>query len=95
MALASIADATKECRETFKKCLDQPYEYPRTENDVARLYSNFERWASSLSVDQMGLLSLDAMLNTDTTTRKKLVDLLLPVARHLRKGADSFSIRDD
>jgi hypothetical protein len=88
MALDSIADAAKECREAFGKYLEQPY--PGTEKDVTRLHSNFERWASSLSVGRMGLLSLDAVLNTDTTTRKKLVDLLLLIARHLRQGADSL-----
>ncbi|KAL2833780.1 hypothetical protein BDW59DRAFT_138169 [Aspergillus cavernicola] len=87
MALDSIADAANDCREAFGKYLEQPY--PGTEKDVTRLHSNFEKWASLLSVGQTGLLSLDRILETNTTTRKRLVDLLLLIARHLRQAYET------
>lgn len=93
-AMDSIANATSECREAFQKYLKEPY--PGTESDVARLFVNFERWSTSLSVDRnwpsstlRGILSLDTLLSTDAMTKKKLTELLLLIAKHIRQGADS------
>ncbi|KAF3056662.1 hypothetical protein CFAM422_012735 [Trichoderma lentiforme] len=90
----SIANATSECREAFQKYLKEPY--PGTESDVARLFVNFERWSTSLSVDRnwpsptlRRILSLDTLLSTDAMTKRKLTDLLLLIAKHIRQASEA------
>ncbi|OPB36066.1 hypothetical protein A0O28_0112320 [Trichoderma guizhouense] len=90
----SIANATSECREAFQKYLKEPY--PGTESDVARLFINFERWSTSLSVDRnwpsptlRRTLSLDTLLSTDAMTKRKLTDLLLLIAKHIRQASEA------
>lgn len=88
----TIASVARECSQAFKEYSKRPY--PGTEQDMERRHSRFLKLVSDLAIDRdstypsgLGyILSLDAILDKDDSTKGKLIRLLSFMVQHIRRG---------